>query len=854
MSAENFFPISQSMPPPLPASSTGTNPAVSKASKSKEKPHYYRLGIVGSKASGKTCLLASLSMPRTPNPSGCTAVRLPLNAKILKDDESYRLGDEWINAAVHALLDGRWPDANPNEDRRRSLRFEFSDGQTRRKFVDLFDYSGELLNPLAQDSELAEKLRRTLSEVDGLVVLAEHPPSDTDSNKVEHDLNGLLRVFALLSDERRRQVPIALLINKWDRSPHFNPQADFKSQTSAMIEKFLHQTPAPLHKRVADALVPGAVRGAFKIFPVCAIPAVQDEDGSELPPKLGTIKAMGLEDPFLWLIQAVDEQALAEQNSHLSRAAIWWMPPLRPCLLRSDFNSVRSRFEANTPEAKAATRISRRGWLLTLRQLMLWTTFAMTVECGVDFWEHRGALSQIEDSAELEGWERGVDWLRKYGTSNPLRHILYGRFHLAKEEALQKATVIASQKDHEAFEVMSKLLDEQKLQDADKLAKQQLARFPNSSWNEQRNAVLAEVASRQAAQRFEKQVGEWEGTLADLKKKEAKTKDRVLGVLNEIRVLEAEIRNAEDVPLQGHLRGRWSNLLTSVEPVRQQWATRLDSANVEDQFEKELAAGSYLAAADLLAIHYKDQPALLTRYQSGLPDWLKQRTGTLCEQGAHWQNAVTEAGQFLSPTRAMLLTQDLRQLIEGVINDCKTQGDKYFYQLALNERNDKTLDGYLANAPLRSMVQEVAAYRQWLQDRESPRNLIFRLTQIDWHPNNSGQYGGDTAYKLFVAGIGDPHNADPNNDSRVGSTHNPSGLRVVTLQNTKQTDSVSMTFQAWHIGTLGDWVSKGQVSRSMVIESAAPVLTMTDDSSNKVTIKIDGVLPEPYLPDWHLPQ
>jgi hypothetical protein len=851
----------QPTPPPLQtalAASTTTAP-IGTAKPKDGKPHYYRLGIVGSKNSGKTCLLAALSMARVPNPSGYTAVRPSLNEEKRRTDESFKDGDDWMNMAVQALAKGKWPEPNYDKDRRRSLAFEFTDGKTRRKYVELFDYSGELLNPDTADSTLAEKLRETLREVDGLLVLAEHPSSVQDAVRLEHDLNGLLRVFSLLNDERRRQpdkaerqVPIALLVNKWDRSAHFDAALSLASQMTVLAEKFLKQTPPPFHQTVANTLRPAADE-CFKVFPISAIRPTRQEDGSEVPPTGGALHSMGVEDPFLWLIECVDDRALKQQQQHLFRLASWCMPPLRSFLLRSDFKAVKSRFESHTPEGRRAAHLSWWARLLTIRQLALWLGFVMAVECGIDFWHHRTALSQIESSVEQDGWQKGVSWLRDYGVSSPVRHILYGK-KLPKSEALAKANEVVSQKDQDAFEIIKQLMSETKLQDAGDLSLQQLSRFPNSTLVDQREAVIAEVNRRRVEQEFEKQLNKWKESLAVLANRESESKERIDGILQEIRVLEADIRVATNVPLQGTLREQWSALLASVNPVRLRWAQRLSSATAKDKIKQALDAGNFLEAADLLAVETSAHPELLNQFQLSLPSWLREKMGTLSEQGAKWAVAVEEAEKYLQPSRRPVLTPVMQTAIEEIMLSTRRQGDNYLYELALKERNNASLDQYLSSAPLKSMAVELSAYRQWLEDRQKPRTLIFRLTRINWDAKQNARFGGDTAYKLFVNGNEDSRNSEINNDSRTDPTYDPNGLREVILKDKAQADRLDLSFQAWHIGTFGGWEEKGRFTRSITAEDVGGALTVTDDKDNQITISVDGVLPEPHLPAWHLPQ
>ncbi len=869
--------MSQPTPPPLPTVLAASTTAPVGTSKTKDgKSHYYRLGIVGSKASGKTCLLAALSMARTPNPSGCTAVRLAVEKSAAA---SFRDGDDWINSAVQALARGEWPEPTPNEDRRRSLRFRFTDGKTRQKYVELFDYSGELLNPAAADSVLAERLRETLREVDGLLVLAEHPSSEQDAKRLEHDLNGLLRVFSLLNDERRRQpgkaerqVPIALLVNKWDRSPHFDPALSFDSQLAVLAEKFLKQTPPPFHQTVANTLRPAADE-CFKVFPVSAIRPTRQEDGSEVPPTGGALRSMGAEDPFLWLIECVDDRALKQQRQHLFRLASWWMPPLRSFLLRSDFKAVKSRFESHTPEGRRAACLSWWARLLTLRQLALWLGFVMAVECGIDFWQHRTALSQIESSVEQDGWQKGVSWFRLYGESSPLRHPLYD-YRLPKREALEKANEVLSQKDHDAFEIVEQLINEAKpkdavkphdagkLQDAGKLAREQLATFPNSPLVDQRAAVIAEVERLRVELEFEKQLGAWEKKLSDLKKKKVSTTGLILEILDETQKIEGDVRDAENVPLQGRLRDKWGDLLNkaaspsedvvSVKSVRERWAQKLKSASTRDEIEQAIASGNYLEAADLLAAEPAAHPDLLNKFQLNLPTWLRDKANGLAEKGAKWADAVEEVEKFLQPSRRPVLTPVMQTSIEEIMQGTKRDGDKFLYDLALKARNNPSLDQYLSSAPLKSMAVEVSAYRQWLEDRQKPRAMTFRLIKIEWHSSQKAGLTDKTKIKLFVNGQGDSRNADEEKYWREGTTAISGGLRSVELSGSSQAETVKLNFQTWNVWW-GD-TSKSSLDRERSAEDWVKSPTVSDSAGNTLEINVDGVLPEPHLPAWHLPQ
>lgn len=148
----------------------------------------YRFALYGRRNSGKTCLLAALAMERTAHPEGLSCTWL---AEDPKDDwlnsrgntgenanevlTTFRRGREWLELAIRNLEEGSVPPPNPNDSDVLRLRYEFTVADHRTFSVELIDYSGELIEPDLSDSELAQRLRRRMLTMDGILVLAEAP-------------------------------------------------------------------------------------------------------------------------------------------------------------------------------------------------------------------------------------------------------------------------------------------------------------------------------------------------------------------------------------------------------------------------------------------------------------------------------------------------------------------------------------------------------------------------------------------------------------------------------------------------------------------------------------------------------
>ena len=184
----------------------------------------YRLAVYGGTASGKTCILAALAMNRTRHPKGYTGEWPPVpqtppgargRKAITAEGSAYARGKEWLEQAIRRLEKGEVPEPNPPEDKPRRFYFQFTIPDRGTAHVELVDYSGELIDPNLSEERLAGYLRQHLAQCDGLLVLAEAPLPQKDSQPLAEELLKLRKAFAALKNERRegsaiRNVSIGL--------------------------------------------------------------------------------------------------------------------------------------------------------------------------------------------------------------------------------------------------------------------------------------------------------------------------------------------------------------------------------------------------------------------------------------------------------------------------------------------------------------------------------------------------------------------------------------------------------------------------------------------------------------------
>jgi hypothetical protein len=807
-------------------------------------PHYYRLGIVGSKDSGKTCVITSLKMLRDPNPAGFTA-----HFQQQSDEENAALtrGLEWIQKAEAAFKKGEWPEPNREDDEHKAIRFRFGDGQTREKYAEVFDYSGELLNPLLSAKERAVKLRDLLGQMDGLLVIAEHPFSSHDIGKVEENLNGLMQAFTLLVNkkmtlQKSAQAPIALIVNKWDRSEFFDGQADSASQTRLLESKYLKTSPPPYHVAVANTLRSAAPSGHFKMFAVSAMGLVERAGDKELPPK-GKLHSMGMEDPFLWLIGQIDLLEIASLES-LLRAKWNWVTPWPT--ERREIARLKGRIAKRTPERPALNRLSRKSWVQFACGLFIWVGVVPAINDG---WRHHRAETAI--NYPKGDWQAGTQWLRDYSNSSPLNHVVY-KWHFSVSEAAERARQETEKKDNDAFAALPKLSPDKPglLDEAETLAKDQLATFPNSHHSDERKSVMEKVRRIRHELDFEKELSQWRQEHDKAVSDRAKTEHDKLA---DIQSLEKKISNSPTVPLDGALRDQWSALLLDIEKLRKQLGTKITTGEGLDKIRQALDAEDYLKAADLLSDWSQQQDAgykeLLNRFQTNIAAKVVQQAETTSQQGAKWSDAVVETDLFLDPARRVLLTDANTDAIQKIILRVKMKGDEYFYETARNTRDTATLSTYLNQAPLQTMSNEVSKYRDWLDEREKPRKIIFRLTKIKWNGIDPKGWTDGTKIKLFVNGSGDSRNSADTGNARTGESSDASGIRSVTLENTRQIDEVPLVYQVWNVW----WGDKELINKRVTFspEKFLDQTTHPDGIGGAFSIEVEGVLPKPDLPSWH---
>lgn len=296
------------------------------------KSKVYKIATYGGKSSGKTCILAALTLTRPENPSGfvCTWVAEKPESSVpgqsLPPDDRYLAGWYWIEMQRKRLRNGELPEANALDT---VLKYSFivSSPNEGMKTIELIDYSGELIH-LSGD-ELKETLKKHMLECDGIMILADIP-KEGDKTALAHELESLKQAFISILKEKiqgaKEDWPIAVILNKWDRLGKTAPASAEEAENE--VRSFLTQTPRPPHSQLVDMLANVVPDGFMKSFAVSAF-GVHDigQSGKDVPRlKDGMLESYGLEDPLVWLVERADAMEVRQIAKVVKEKSNPWNP------------------------------------------------------------------------------------------------------------------------------------------------------------------------------------------------------------------------------------------------------------------------------------------------------------------------------------------------------------------------------------------------------------------------------------------------------------------------------------------------------------------------------------------------
>lgn len=318
--------------------------------------HYYRFALIGATSSGKTCMLAKLASGRDSN-TRFSSASIPLGdfapntsegddpSKWTEErrlQESFRIGEERIEAAVAKFTNHQRPDATSTDDTRPMMRFKLSDCNQRGDFyIWTEDYAGELLNKkgLEDETSLSTKLKNNLLQNDGLVIIVEAAETPKEMEKVRQQVETLKQFFSALTEEEKREgrqhnIPVAIVITKWDRiSKEIN--FDNLNKERALLSDYFEKN--KIYEQIITAAQSNAmdlqvevnadcptaiVRGNTAVFPVSAFGKSElDGEGNDFP--LDS-QSFCLVEPFYWLASRCDEIRISELEESVKAKKFFW--------------------------------------------------------------------------------------------------------------------------------------------------------------------------------------------------------------------------------------------------------------------------------------------------------------------------------------------------------------------------------------------------------------------------------------------------------------------------------------------------------------------------------------------------
>lgn len=854
-----------------------TSQSAADESAPKSDARYYRFGLCGLSTGGKTCILAALALPRVTHPNALTATLLPVtkrSSKHLKD------GWKWVDEARECLRSGRIPPPNPHGPRL-TIRYKFTDGAQREIFVELVDYSGELLDSKLSESELAEKLHGYFGEVRGFLFVAEHPEPGAGAGELGGYLQQLKESLARQRSDARitadgNSVPIALLINKWDRSGTLAKGKGAHEHEMMRLEAFLQTDPPPPHAGLLNELIP-ASGNRCRPFPVSAFGEAVREPGNtegqfiEKPARVTPeLPSFGLEEPFLWLVEqrdTMDAENLAG-SSKLQRVLLSFSQASR---CKKQAQAIAARMSKASPHARRVAKVLQR----VNRVIFIQTTFlvlvlfasALGIEFAFDAGEYSSKRVAMKNPAASQGWHEAEDWFTNYTEAKPWRHLLHRRFALTNEQAIDELQTARADRDNLAWQSAQSTMDKATQV---VLARRYLSDFPQGAHTGDAQRLLADDETQQRRNRLSTNLQTMESRHASLQVEVDQLRRNpspdFKPVFDKLQQLQAEAQTipemeAADEEIQkrrSDLVANVGKLVASISGDVAKEEMRKTYFNLMGQGDLEKAAKHILS---LSAVDFKD---LRIHFQSHALQQIEAAALKTTGNGAAWDKGLALVGVFRTPELVTLLPGGSEVRFDALETTIKEAGDRFLYEQCSPLGSTKAFDDYLAKAPLGSMNQ-VAEQWQWflsIKKRSAAYRISITTITWGWNARNADTFWNDENSLTLSSGSQSQSfkfNSDRKTDWRANNSYPPS----IELREVIAEKPMTMKLDVWDVDSPDGWDFLGSASSAPLLEDLngqTNKLSGTDYGPNEATFRVEVLdagqwreFKRPPLPSWSPP-
>ncbi len=853
----------------------------------KNKPKIYRFALYGEPGSGKTCLLATLAMPRYPHPYGHSCIWRCVSEQPNKidqneinedeidqdeidqyveqdeqDEQDEQVQDEtdldiseqdkyltiqhrsqrWMRTAINQLSKRELPPSNPTDEEPFIFEFDFTAATHQTFRIELIDYSGELIDPNLSETERSESLRKKFVEMDGVLVLAEAPFKNPPKDQAQGyaDLYPLRKAFSRLRCEKQTcaalEIPVALLINKWDRYSHIDYANPANEQEK--LKEFLNATTPPPHKGVCDVLQYSVTKDNFKVFPVSAFGASEShplDDSVERPKQVNPSMAFCLEDAFIWLAQRRDAIDLKQYQEEAAQNLDSYKKTGLELLKRYPTTSEQAKqINAVLQECQKVKR--KRTIYVIIAIVGLWLMAETTMDM-ISYQEHAVTANSPLIIHKQVG--KAEKWLTEYIAAPYFRHLISKRF-ITQEKAQHILGKLQTQRENFLWEAVQNA-QKVNLQVALTPTSEYLKSYPYGS-----HAQEVQDIKQRAEFQWQKQKNEDAFRQLASQVQENQQAEKIIPILEKLRQLpihpqaETEDMRQQRITLEKKMSDQLTQLLN-----QQKWE------QISQEITRKVQMGEFLAAALLLN---KQPDTHLTK--DFKEDFKKEIVGKIEERVTHslkTNDSLNLADkllkEYMNDFPGSLQTQIGQIKIERLQNSLYERLDEMFYEAARTLRNLENIQKYLQEAPLKTMAKEISAYKAFL-NRTEPSTLVhglkLKLTQIYWEEVQDK----NNTVSVHLNGKQVIYNNKVNAKHHSSTTINGKSLAFTA----KPSDQITITIKVINEDIFFDDDYGHATVEKPIYELAGDYrLTLRNHKGVKTAIaflEIEGYPTEPPLPQW----